>query len=302
MLVRDVFQCAGHPLRVTKHSRCAAHEPSKMEGNIIANWLGRRLSHCGKFFNGPTMTEQIPQAVIEALGVYVYRLVDPRNDETFYVGKGQGERVLQHAWEALSNVIPADRLDRIRDIREAGQREKIIIHRHGLEENVALHVEAALIDAYSSLTNMVRGHGAELGTATLDALLDRYAAPEAQIAVPAIIIKIEQEWRSDLTAEQLYERVRRYWYCNPTGRTPPPTHAIAVARGLIREIYLIDRWEEYRGWPEDVDKTRLLLPEEPWTPGQVRRGFIGQIACDLAHLKRCSVRHLGQTGSHTKPP
>lgn len=243
------------------------------------------------------MTQQIPQAVIEALGFYVYRLVDPRNSETFYVGKGQGERVLQHAWAALSDVIPADRLDRIRDIRDCGQQEQIIIHRHGMDEAAALHVEAALIDAYSSLTNMVRGHGAQLGAATLAELLDRYAATEAQIPVPAIIIKIEREWRSDLTADQLYERVRRYWHCNPAGRTPPPTHAIAVARGLIREIYAIECWEEYRDWPEDFDKSRLLSRDDPWTPGQVRRGFIGQIAIEYAYLKRCSVRHLGQAGS-----
>jgi len=36
MLVRDVFQRAGHPLRATKHSRCAALEPSKMRRNKIA--------------------------------------------------------------------------------------------------------------------------------------------------------------------------------------------------------------------------------------------------------------------------
>lgn len=243
------------------------------------------------------MTEQIPQAVVEALGFYVYRLVDPRNDETFYVGKGQGERVLQHSWTALSDPIPADRLARIRDIRAAGRTERMIIHRHGLDEATALHVEAALIDAYPGLTNLVRGHGTGLGVAALDELVDRYAAPDAHIPMPAILIKIEQEWRPDLTAEQLYERTRRYWYCQPEGRSPPPTHALAVARGLIREVYVIHRWEEYRGWPADLDRTRLLPQDEPWEPQQVRRGFIGAIAPEYAHLKRCSVQHLSKTGS-----
>ena len=31
---------------------------------------------------------------------YVYRLIDPRNLQTFYVGKGCGDRVYQHAKEA----------------------------------------------------------------------------------------------------------------------------------------------------------------------------------------------------------
>ena len=33
-----------------------------------------------------------PPGVIEKLKTYVYRLIDPRNGETFYVGKGKGNR------------------------------------------------------------------------------------------------------------------------------------------------------------------------------------------------------------------
>lgn len=32
----------------------------------------------------------------EQLGSYVYRLRDPRDHETFYVGKGKGNRVFAH--------------------------------------------------------------------------------------------------------------------------------------------------------------------------------------------------------------
>lgn len=34
--------------------------------------------------------------VIEKLQFYVYRLIDPRNGETFYVGRGRGNRVFDH--------------------------------------------------------------------------------------------------------------------------------------------------------------------------------------------------------------
>ncbi len=39
---------------------------------------------------------EFPIEVIAELKHYVYRLIDPRNGETFYVGKGQGNRVFQH--------------------------------------------------------------------------------------------------------------------------------------------------------------------------------------------------------------
>ena len=41
--------------------------------------------------------EGFPQEVVEAVGCYVYRLIDPRNGETFYVGRGRGQRVFDHA-------------------------------------------------------------------------------------------------------------------------------------------------------------------------------------------------------------
>ena len=37
----------------------------------------------------------------ERLGYYVYRLIDPRNGRTFYVGKGKGNRVFEHIKCAL---------------------------------------------------------------------------------------------------------------------------------------------------------------------------------------------------------
>ena len=35
--------------------------------------------------------------VCNKLEYYVYRLIDPRNGDTFYVGKGKGNRVFAHA-------------------------------------------------------------------------------------------------------------------------------------------------------------------------------------------------------------
>ena len=247
------------------------------------------------------MVSSIPQSVVEALGHYVYRLEDPRTNQPFYIGKGQGERVLQHEWAALAQAgeIPSAKLKIIKAIRDAGHSVRLVIHRHGMDDTTAFHVEAALIDAFPGLSNIVLGHNADHGPADLEDLIDRYGAPPAEISFPAIVIKIEREWDSKLTKEQLYERTRRYWTCTPANRNPPPQYAIAVARGLIREIYLIDHWLEYWAWPEDRDLSRLVGRDESWieADGVLKRGFVGTVANEFAHLRRHSVKHLTKTGS-----
>ena len=77
--------------------------------------------------------ESFPPDVAEKLKIYVYRLIDPRNGETFYVGKGQGNRVFCHirAEQNLADDDFANKLKRIREIRLAGFDVGHVIHRHG---------------------------------------------------------------------------------------------------------------------------------------------------------------------------
>jgi hypothetical protein len=113
------------------------------------------------------MSEEItafPPGVAEKLKTYVYRLIDPRNGETFYVGKGTGNRVFAHIREEVGADAPTTKLRRIRDIHLAGFEVAHVIHRHGMDDRTAFEVEAALMDAYPGLTNMAGGLGnAEYG-------------------------------------------------------------------------------------------------------------------------------------------
>lgn len=109
------------------------------------------------------LVDSFPPEVADKLSYYVYRLIDPRNGETFYVGKGRGDRVFAHA-RAEIEVGPdsgddeiGEKLKRIRDIRLAGFEVGHVIHRHGMDERTAFEVEAALIDAYPGTANIAGG-------------------------------------------------------------------------------------------------------------------------------------------------
>jgi hypothetical protein len=101
--------------------------------------------------------------VTDKLKYYVYRLIDPRNGETFYVGKGITNRVFDHAKGELGakDDVLTDKLRRIRKIIVDGFEVIHVIHRHGMDERQAYQVEAALIDAYPEVTNQIGGRASD---------------------------------------------------------------------------------------------------------------------------------------------
>ena len=121
----------------------------------------------------------------------------------------------------------------------------------------------------------------------------QYGAKPAVIEVPAILIKIERQWLPNLTPDQLYERTRRYWTCQPEKKPIPPQVVICVARGVIREVYDIHGWEEYPDM-ERADRDPTRIPQKAGKT-KSRRGFLGEITKDAklrSSLIGKSVRHI----------
>ena len=193
-------------------------------------------------FNAKMDTHGFTTEVIEALGHYVYRLIDPRNGETFYVGKGQGQRVFDHVSGAISDAdqSAADpKLERIHEIQGLGMNIAHIIHRHGMSEAVAKEVEAALIDAYPGLVNRgVVGPGSrDRGTRHVNEIVLEYSAEEFVVEEPLILISIGQLWKE----LGIYGAVKGVWRLNME-RAKKHNLVLAHVRGVVRGAYRPEKW------------------------------------------------------------
>src|SRR5512139_1057569 len=137
--------------------------------------------------------DRFPVEVAERLKTYVYRLIDPRNGETFYVGKGRGNRVFEHIQAMVEREDPSNKVKRIHEIRNAGFEVAHVIHRHGMDDRTAFEVEAALIDAYPGLTNAVAGAGAtDFGAMHAKEIIRRYTAAPAVFKHKALLISVNR--------------------------------------------------------------------------------------------------------------
>jgi hypothetical protein len=205
--------------------------------------------------------------VSSQLKYYVYRLIDPRNGESFYIGKGTGNRVFAHVRGELgadADVL-TDKLQRIRDIRVDGFDVAHVIHRHGMEESTAFEVEAALIDAYPEATNTVGGRASdERGLMHANQISERYEAKEAVFQHKVVLININ---RTATERESVYEAVRYAWKIDPR-KAARADMVLAVIQGLIVGVFVAEKW--LAATPANFPGTSVDRPG--------RSGFVGHEA------------------------
>jgi len=209
--------------------------------------------------------EVFPPDVVPKLKTYVYRLIDPRNGETFYIGKGQANRVFAHIHDELSQEGDdlSDKLKRIREIRVAGFEVAHVIHRHGMDEATAFEVEAALMDAYPGLSNIAGGTGSnDYGAMHAREIIRRYSAPPADFRHKAILISVNRS----AAETSLYEATRYAWKISRRKALQADV-ILATLRGLIIDAFVADDW---------LPATAANFPGHEDAPG--RLAFVGQEA------------------------
>jgi len=181
-----------------------------------------------------------PPEVIEKLQYYVYRLIDSRNGETFYIGKGKGNRVFAHARGDIESDSLSEKMTRIRAIHIAGFNVAHVVHRHGLSEKSAFEVEAALIDAYPGISNTIGGYGSnDFGAMHSSEIIKRYSAGTANFAHKVLLISVN---RSALE-NSLYEATRYAWRLNKKKASQAEV-VLATVQGLIVGAFIAENWLE----------------------------------------------------------
>lgn len=241
--------------------------------------------------------ESFPPGVARRLKTYVYRLIDPRNGETFYVGKGRGNRVFAHIHDERSlEGDPLDnKLKRIREIRSAGFEVGHVIHRHGMEDKTAFEVEAALIDAYPGLTNVASGAGtSDFGAMHAQEIVRRYSAEPAVFLHKALMISVNRS-----SAERsLYDATRYAWKVSPS-KAKQAEVVLATVQGLIVGAFIADEWLE-----ATVENFPTLEDDSPGrfgfvgreAPEKIRQLYVGKRVPD-AYRKRGAANPIKYTWS-----
>lgn len=210
--------------------------------------------------------------VIEQLQYYVYRLIDPRNGQTFYVGKGKGNRLYAHINDALKNFDGENYLDtdedevsakiqQIRDIKKSGLEVIHVIQRYGLTNKEAFEVEAALIDCYAGLTNIQGGFAPERGVNNAEVLQRElsYETFEDIDDLKYCIIKINDRHLSEHGS--VYETVRKHWKVNYNRIIKIP-YVLASNNGVVVDVFQADKWYESEDCPGRYMFDGKQAPEE----------------------------------------
>lgn len=220
--------------------------------------------------------------VIEKLQFYVYRLIDPRNGETFYVGRGKSNRVFDHVRGVIKQNELGDNEDdeslkikRVNQIRNAGLEVSHVIHWHNMDLATAKVVEAAVIESYPGLTNIQSGEGSnDYGCMHAVEIIQKYEAQVADFSSKKILLISVNRSSSE---KEMYEAVRFSWRLS-MNRVRDVDYVLAAVRGVIQGVYIPKEWlpatkENFPGRSEHPSRFAFNGIE---APNEIWKKFVGR--------------------------
>lgn len=218
------------------------------------------------------MITKFPREIHDDLKFYVYIYIDPRNNQVFYVGKGQGDRAFAHLLETSEK----EKVKRILEIQADGYEPKIEIVIHGIEKSDdAKRIEASIIDCFGldNLTNIQLGyHSREFGRMTIEQIIATYKSEPVEVMHDVIAFKINQTFRYGMTPIELYDITRHSWVLSD--RRSKAKYAFAIYQGVVQQVYTIETW-----LPQNSTiNTKYLDSSEKIEKNTDRWEFVGNIA------------------------
>jgi hypothetical protein len=226
--------------------------------------------------------EEFVSDLFNLIGFYVYRLVDPRNDETFYVGRGYGNRVFAHIAEKIdgykgkSYLKAGDdevslKLNLIKEIKDSGLEVIPFIERWGLTiEKEAMLIESTLIDTYK-LKRGLSGHcklDFEHGITNPELLVKYLNTQEYEDHLndlKYLIIKTDW-WRVEDVGR--YEATRGNWVID-INKANKYKIVLSVTDQIVQEVYFVDEWSKV------LDSNRAQFVGKVASE-DIRKEFIGK--------------------------
>lgn len=202
-----------------------------------------------------------------ALGnFYVYGLIDPRNNQLFYIGKGKDNRVFEHEKESI-NSIDSDKLKlkTILEIKNAGLEVKKIIINSNLTEQEAFVAEASLINAFNyisdtRLTNIVSGHHSSeaLSVEEFEKINGAIPLQENDIKHKILVIKINQLYQKEMDEHSIYEVVRGIWRAS-IEKAKTVDYVFGVYNSLIIAVYKPTKWFICKNAKDKLPRQDIVL-------------------------------------------